>query len=220
MFLGHYAVALAAKKAAPGTSLGTLVAAAQFVDLLWPILVLIGIEHVRIDPGNTVVTPLDFFDYPVSHSLAGVLLWSVLGAGLYYVVRRQSRGALVVGLCVLSHWILDFITHRPDLPLWFTGTWKVGAGLWNSLPGTMVVEGGLYIAGVSLYLTSTRPKDAVGKGALWGLVGLLAVIGMVNYFSPPPPDVMAIGVVGNASWLFVLWAFWADRHRVALTPTL
>jgi hypothetical protein len=219
MFLGHYAVALAAKKAAPGASLGTLVAASQFVDLLWPVLVLLGIEHVRIDPGNTVVTPLDFADYPISHSLAGALLWSVLGAGLYYSIRRQGRGALVVGLCVLSHWILDFFTHRPDLPLWFAGTPKVGAGLWNSLPGTMIVEGGLFIAGTFLYLSATRAKDAIGKGALWGLLGVLAAISVVNYFSPPPPDVTAIAVVGNVSWLFVLWAFWVDRHRATLTPT-
>jgi hypothetical protein len=213
MFLGHYAVALAAKKAAPGTSLGTLFAAAQFVDLLWPVLVLLGIEHVRIEPGITAVTPLDFVDYPISHSLAGALLWSVLGAGLYFAVRRQTRGAVVVGLCVLSHWILDFITHRPDLPLWFTGAMKVGAGLWNSAPATMLVEGGLFIAGTYLYLSATRPEDKIGTGAIRGLLGVLAAISVMNYFSPPPPSVMAIAVVANASWLFVFWAFWADRHR-------
>jgi hypothetical protein len=213
MFLGHYAVALAAKKAAPRTSLGTLFAAAQFVDLLWPLLVLLGIEHVRIEPGNTAVTPLDFVDYPISHSLAGALLWAALGAGAYFAVRRQARGAVVVGLCVLSHWILDFISHRPDLPLWFTGTTKVGAGLWNSVPATMVVEGGLFVAGTALYLGATRANDTIGKVALWALLGVLAAIGVMNYFSPPPPDAMAVAVVANAAWLFVFWAFWADRHR-------
>jgi hypothetical protein len=215
MFLGHYAVAFAAKKASPRTSLGTLFLASQFVDLLWPVLLLLGIEHVRIEEGITAVTPLDFVDYPVSHSLAGALLWSAAGGALYYILRREKRGALVVGLCVLSHWVLDLLSHRPDLPLWFSGGVKVGAGLWNSVPGTILAEGALFVAGVAVYLTSTRSKDRVGTAALWSLVGILAVIGGLNYVTPPPPDVTSIAVVGNSLWFFVLWAFWADRHRTA-----
>jgi len=213
MFLGHYAVAFAAKKASPQTSLGTLFVASQFVDLLWPLFLLLGIEHVRIEEGITAVTPLDFVDYPISHSLAGALIWSVAFGALYYMLRRQKRGALVVGLCVLSHWFLDFLSHRPDLPLWFSGAMKVGAGLWNSVPGTILVEGGLFILGITLYLKSTRPKDKIGTAALWSLIGILVVIAGLNYVTPPPPNVMSIAIVGNVSWLFVLWAFWADRHR-------
>ena len=96
MFLGHYAVALGAKRAAPKTSLGTLVLAAQFIDLLWPVLLLLGFEHVRLDPGNTAVTPLDFYDYPITHSLTGVLVWAVVVGGVYFAIKRSWKSALVV----------------------------------------------------------------------------------------------------------------------------
>ena len=132
MFIGHYAVALGAKKISPTVSLGTLFPASQFIDLLWPIFLLLGLEHVRIDPGNTVFTPLDFYDYPISHSLLAVLGWS-LGFGLlYYAVQRSGRNALILGALVLSHWVLDFISHRPDLPLIPGMETRVGLGLWNS----------------------------------------------------------------------------------------
>ncbi len=117
MFIGHFALGFAAKKAAPAVSLGTLFLAAQFIDLLWPTLLLLGIERVEIDPGNTVVTPLNFVHYPVSHSLVAVALWACVLAALYMLIRRSVRGALVIGLLVVSHWILDLVTHRPDLPI-------------------------------------------------------------------------------------------------------
>jgi membrane-bound metal-dependent hydrolase YbcI (DUF457 family) len=215
MFIGHYAVALAAKKAAPRTSLGTLFVAAQLVDLLWPALLLLGLEHVRIDPGNTAVTPLDFYDYPITHSLAGAVLWSLLLGVLYHVIRRDVRGSLVVGACVFSHWILDFVTHRPDLPLWFTGTMRVGAGLWNSVAGTFVVEAGMFVAGVVMYLNTTRSRDRTGMYAFWSLIVMLFAIYCGNLLGPPPPDAGTIAVAGNAAWLFVLWAYWADSHRTA-----
>jgi membrane-bound metal-dependent hydrolase YbcI (DUF457 family) len=213
MFIGHYAVALAAKKAAPRTSLGTLFMAAQFVDLLWPSLLLLRLEHVRIDPGNTAVTPLDFYDYPITHSLAGVALWSLLLGVLYLAIKRDVRGAVVVGACVMSHWVLDFLTHRPDLPLWFTGSTRVGAGLWNSVAWTIVVEGGMFAAGIAIYIKATRSKDRTGVYAFWSLIAVLVAIYCVNLFGPPPPDAEAIAIAGNAAWLFVLWAYWADSHR-------
>ena len=215
MFIGHFAVALAAKKAAPRTSLGTLLMAAQLVDLLWPLFLLLGLEHVRIDPGNTAVTPLDFYDYPLTHSLAAAVLWSLLLGILYRLIRRDLRGAFVVGACVLSHWVLDFLTHRPDLPLWFTGSTRLGAGLWNSVAGTVVVEAGMFAAGVALYVRTTRRRDRTGSYAFWSLVAVLFAIYCVNLFGPPPPDPQAIAIAGNAAWLFVLWAYWADSHRTA-----
>jgi membrane-bound metal-dependent hydrolase YbcI (DUF457 family) len=215
MFIGHYAVALAAKKAAPRTSLGTLFLAAQFLDILWPLMLLAGLEHVRIDPGNTPFTPLDFYDYPITHSLAGALIWSLLFGGLYRLIRRDARGAVVVGACVFSHWVLDFITHRPDLPLWFTGSTRVGAGLWNSVGGTFVVEAGMYAAGVALYLKTTTRKDRTGVFAFWGLIVFLFAVYCANIFGPPPPDAGMIAIAGNAGWIFILWAYWADAHRTA-----
>ncbi len=217
MFLGHYAVALAAKKAAPDTSLGTLFIGAQFIDLLWPILLVAGVEHVRLDPGNTVVTPLDFYNYPFSHSLTGVVIWSVLVGGVYFAFRRHRRGALVLGAAVLSHWVLDLLAHRPDLPLTFSGEARAGFGLWNSLPFTLIVELGLFAAGVVFYLRATSAKDRVGSYALWALILVLAGIYLMNLFGPPPPNVEMIGIAGNAGWLFVLWAYWVDRHRSAVS---
>jgi membrane-bound metal-dependent hydrolase YbcI (DUF457 family) len=149
MFLGHFAIGFAAKRAAPRASLGTLFLAAQFIDLLWPLLVLAGIERVRIAPGITVVTPLDFEHYPWSHSLLMVLVWGVLFAGVYFLIRRDRRTSLVLGLAVVSHWVLDWLTHRPDLPL-APGAERVGLGLWNSFAGTLIVEVGLFALGVFL----------------------------------------------------------------------
>jgi len=214
MFIGHYAVALAAKKAAPRTSLGTLFMAAQFVDLLWPALLLLGLEHVRVDPGNTAVTPLDFYDYPITHSLAGAAAWSLLLGILYRVIRRDVRGSIVVGACVLSHWVLDFATHRPDLPLWFTGDTRVGAGLWNSFAGTVLIETGMFAAGVALYLRTTRRRDGTGLYAFWSLIVVIFALYCGNLLGPPPPDAGSIAIAGNGAWLFVLWAYWADSHRM------
>jgi hypothetical protein len=214
MFLGHFAVALATKRAAPKVSLGTLFAACQLPDLLWPPLVLVGAERVRIDPGNTPFTPLDFQSYPWSHSLALNLLWAVLAGAGYLAVRRDRGAAVWVGLVALSHWVLDWVSHRPDLPLWPGGP-KVGLGLWYSVPATLLVEAGLFALGVGMYLTATRARDRTGQYALWSLVALLAVIYAGSVLGPPPPSVHAIVVVGLALWLLVAWAAWADRHREA-----
>lgn len=209
MFIGHHAAAFAAKPLAPRVSLGVLFGAAIFLDLLWPILLLLGLEHVRIAPGITAFTPLDFTHYPITHSLAAALGWSV-AAGL--VFRR-----VIVGALVLSHWVLDFITHRPDLPLWPGGP-KVGLGLWYSVPGTVIVEVALFVVALWLwlYLRATRARDRVGSIALWALVIFLGLVYVTNFTSPPPGDVKAIGWVGLAQWLFVPWGIWIDRHREAV----
>jgi hypothetical protein len=206
MFIGHHAAAFAAKRFAPGVSLGTLFAAAILLDLVWPILLLLGLEHVRIAPGITAFTPLDFYDYPITHSLLAAIGWSVAFA---IVVRRQP---VIVGATVLSHWVLDFVTHRPDLPLWPGGP-KFGLGLWSSVPATIVVEVGLFAAALFVYLRMTRARDRAGRVSLWLLVAFLAMVYIGNIFSPPPPDTTAIGWAGLAQWLFVPWGFWIDRHR-------
>lgn len=213
MFVGHFAVALAAKKADPRISLGTLFLSAQLVDLLWPLFLLLGIEHVRIDPGNTAFTPLDFYDYPITHSLIGAFAWSAVMAALYYVIRRQARSSLIVALCVFSHWILDFVTHRPDLPLGFTGTTFFGLGLWNSVPWTITVELTLLLAGLTIYLVATVARDRIGSIGFWALIITLVGIYTANIVGPPPPSAGMVAIAGNAAWLFVLWAAWIDRHR-------
>jgi membrane-bound metal-dependent hydrolase YbcI (DUF457 family) len=212
MFIGHHAVGFAAKRFAPNISLGTMFLATLLLDLLWPLLLLADLEHVRIAPGNTAFTPLDFFDYPITHSLLTVLGWSLLAAIVYRVVRKDWRNAIVVGLGVLSHWVLDYVTHRPDLPLWPGGT-KVGLGLWNSVPGTIVVEVALFVVGLMLYVRATRAIDRTGSIALIALVAFLAIVYAANVVSPPPPNARMIGYAGLATWLFVPWGYWIDRHR-------
>jgi hypothetical protein len=215
MFMGHFGVALAAKKAAPKSSLGTLVFAAQFADLLWPVLLLFGIEQVRIVPGLLPVTPLDFTSYPVSHSLVRQFGWGALLAVVYFLLRRDARSAFLVGFLVPSHWLLDFIAHRPDLPI-YPGGPKYGLGMWNSLPLTILVEYALFAAGTAIYLSATRAKDRAGNLALWSLLGLLAVLYPASLFGPPPPNVQALAWSAIAIWLTVPWAAWADRHRRSL----
>lgn len=215
MFVGHFAAGFGAKAIHPKASLGTLFFAAQFVDLLWPFLLLIGMEHVEIAPGITEVTPLDFVSYPISHSLAAVLAWAIVVGGFYGAARRSLRGAAVIGLLVVSHWVLDAIVHRPDLRLYPGSSTLVGFGLWNSVAATLAVELGLLAIGLGFYLRVTAATDRIGSLALWGLVAFLLVISAANMFGPPPPTESAIAWAGHLQWLLVVWAFWVDRHRVA-----
>ena len=214
MFLGHFAVALGAKKAAPRASLGALVFGAQLADLLWPVFLLLGWEQVRIDPAATRVTPLDFVSYPYSHSLLAELLWG-LGIGLvYFAIRRNARAAIVVALCVPSHWLLDYISHRPDIPI-VPGGARYGLGLWNFPAATLAVELTLFAVGIALYLSATRAKDRIGHWALWSLLILLLAVYVGPSSSTPPPGERAIAFTTLALWLTVPWAAWADAHRSA-----
>ena len=211
MFLGHFAVALGAKKVAPEVSLGSLVLGAQLADMLWPIFLLLGWERVQIVPGVTRVTPLDFISYPYSHSLLAQLGWAAALGGIYYGIRRGARGAVVVGLCVPSHWFLDYISHRPDMPL-VPGGARYGLGLWNSLPATLSVEFALFAAGGIVYLSAVKLKDRAGRYALWSLLILLFLLYLGSVFGPPPPDTRVLAISALAIWLTVPWAAWADRH--------
>ena len=213
MFIGHFAVGLASKRVAPRASLGALMAAPLFLDLLWPIFLVAGLESVRIDPGNTAFTPLDLHDYPYTHSLGGAVVWSVLFAAVFFAVTKYRRGALVVAAGVFSHWVLDFVTHRPDMPLYPGSAVSVGLGLWNSRAGTVVVEVALFVAGLWIYLGTTRARNRRGAIALGALVGALALMYTSTVFGPPPPSVDFIKYGGLTAWLFVPWAWWIDRNR-------
>jgi hypothetical protein len=212
VFIGHFGAGLAAKALATRVSLGSLFLAAQLIDLLWPTLLLLGLERVRIAPGITAVTPLDFEHYPFTHSLAAVLLWGFLFGLAYLGLKRYPRGAIVLGALVVSHWLLDLVVHRPDLPL-YPGSAKVGLGLWDSVAGTLIVELAVFGLGAALYLKTTRSKDRIGAWALWSLLGFLLLVHLGNLLGPPPPSVTAVAWVGQAQWLLVLWGYWIDRHR-------
>jgi membrane-bound metal-dependent hydrolase YbcI (DUF457 family) len=214
MFIGHYAVAFAARRAAPRVSLGVLVTATSLLDLLWPVFLLLGWERVRIDPGNTAFTPLAFVHYPISHSLVAAAGWSVLCGLVYWGATRYRSGAVVVALVALSHWCLDAVAHRPDLPLYPGSRLRLGLGLWNSIPATLLLEGAMFAGAVWLYAAATRAKDAVGRYAFAGFVAFMVLTYAANLLGPPPPSWRAVAWVGLAAWLLPLWAQWFDRHRV------
>jgi len=215
MFIGHNALAFAAKRVAPKTSLGILTAAVMLVDLIWPIFLLLGIEHMRIEPGATKFTPLDLYDYPWTHSLLMGMVWGIAFGLLYWAITRYGRGAIIVALCVVSHWILDLIVHRPDLPLWPNGP-KFGFGLWNSPAATLIIESSMYIAGVWIYLAGSKPRDRIGSIGFWSFVVLLYAIYLSTAFGPPPPNVRVVAFMGLSGWLLPFWAAWFDRHREAI----
>jgi membrane-bound metal-dependent hydrolase YbcI (DUF457 family) len=217
MFLGHYGVAFAAKRVAPRTSLGALTFAAQFLDELWPILLLLGIEQVRIVPGLMTTSPLDFVYYPYSHSLLMAIVWGAIIGVVYYLLRRYGRGAWVMTALVVSHWLLDLPMHRPDLPLWpGASSPKLGWGWWNSVVLTYLMEFVIYAAGLSFYRLGTRARDRIGSWGFWIYAAVLPVLFVMSNGSPPPSE-RALAWSALAIWLFVPWAWWVDNHRVSRT---
>lgn len=213
MFIGHFALALGAKKAAPRASLGTMVLAAQWLDFLWPFFLLLHLEQVRIVPGITRFSPMDFVSFPYTHSLVAALGWGVLFGAVFYAVRRRGRDAIILGVLVFSHWVLDWLTHRPDLPL-YPGGPRVGLGLWNSVFGTLAVELLLFIVASVIYFGATRAQDRTGNWAMWAFLWFLLVMYFVASFIPQVPNERQVAWSALLMWLFVPWAYWIDRHRI------
>ncbi len=211
MFAGHLAVAFGAKSAAPKVPLSLLIGASFGIDILWPIFLLLGIESVAVDPGNTAFTALNFTSYPWSHSLVMVLGWGLLLGVVALRLGISRRGAVTTGLVVVSHWLLDWITHRPDLPLWPGGS-VTGLGLWNSLIGTYLVEGSFLALAVILYSRSVTFIGWQGRLAFYSLVLLVLFIWASQPFSPPPPDAQAIAFVGLTMLLLPFWGMWIEKN--------
>lgn len=216
MIVGHLAVAFAAKRVEPRVPLGAGVAAAYGLDLLWPLLLVLGVESVRIEPDATAFNDLDFQSYPWSHSLLMTLVWSGAAAVLARAVYGSWRIAGVIAALVTSHWVLDWVTHRPDLPLWPGGP-ELGLGLWYSLAGTYLAEGLLLLWGLRLYHSVSSSADQTGRWALYALVALTTLIWITQPLAPPPPSPTAIAVVGFALWLLPPWAHWIEKHRIVYT---
>ena len=213
MFIGHFGVGLAAKRIDSRPSLGTLFIASQFLDLLWPIFLLVGLEKVKIEPGNTAFTPLNFTYYPFSHGFLSVFLLSIIFGAVYFILKRNLKSSVLLGSLVLSHWILDLIVHRPDLPLIPWSHVKVGLGLWNSVILTLIVEGFIFIAGAYLYIKTTKAENKKGSIGLWSLIIFLVIVYLMNVFGPPPPSSDAIAIAGLSQWLLIIWAYWIDKNR-------
>ena len=221
MFIGHFGLAFALKRAEPRTSLGTLFVAVQGVDILWALFLLLGWEHVDIVPGLTPVSPLDFLDYPLTHSLLAALVWSGLFGAAYYSwpttdTSRHIKRTLVVMVAVASHWFLDLIVHVPDLPLLGNDSTKVGLGLWRNLPATIAVETLLLAGGVFILLRRPSRQHAPRPSRILALAGFLLVLYLGSVFGPPPPPVPRVAwmALGGAALLLAV-AIWADRPAAA-----
>ena len=213
MFVGHFAVGFVAKRAAPQVSLPVLFAAVSFLDILWPAFIVLGVEHARIVPGITEASPLDLYDFPWSHSLVTSLLWSALFAAPLFV-KRRTRDALIVAGCVFSHFVLDLVTHRPDMPLAPGVEAKYGLGLWNALVPAIVVEALLFAAGVFVYVQGTRATGRWGTIGLGAFVAVLTLSWLSGVFGPPPPS---IRMVAGTALVFIpitlLWSRAIDHAR-------
>lgn len=215
MFIGHFGIGLAAKAIDKKPSLGTLFFASQFIDLLWPILLIFGLEQVKLDLGNTAFTPLDFVYYPFSHSLISVCFLSCLFGAVYFLIKKNIKGSVLLGGLVMSHWVLDLITHRPDLPLTWSNDFKVGFGLWDSVLFTIIIEGGIFLIGSYLYLKNTQAKNRTGSISILSLLVFLIVMYLLNAFGPVPPSIEPIAYVGLSLWLLIAWGYWIDKNRIS-----
>ncbi len=213
MFIGHFAVAMAAKKFDRSTSLGVLFIAAQWLDLIWPLFLILGIEKADIDPDPHAVFPLIFTDYPYSHSLLAALLWAPILAVIYLMFKKYAKGAIVICLLVISHWALDLFVHIPDLPLTPFTEDKVGLGLWNYKYIELIVELLMFYIGIRMFLSVTVAKNKSGKISFALLVVFLLIVHLANTFGPPPEDIEPVALLGLAQWLLVLWAYQVDKNR-------
>jgi hypothetical protein len=211
VFVGHLAVAVAGKRYRPELGLGWYVGAATTADLLWPLFLLAGIERVSIVPGATAFNPLVFDSYPWSHSLLMLLLWGLLLGALAWWRSGSTPAALIVAALVVSHWVLDFVTHAPDMPLWPGASPRLGLGLWNSVAGTWIVEGALWLGALFVYLRARRPARWIGTIALWSLVLISTPMWALGPWAPPPPSPLALGQFALIGWLMIPWSALADR---------
>jgi hypothetical protein len=211
MFVGHLAVGLVSKRLAPKASLIWFFVAVNLVDLIWPILLLADVEHTRVVPGATAFTPFIFDWYPWTHSLLMGVAWATALAAVARVADVSARAAWIIAAGVLSHWVLDFVTHAPDLTLWPGADHGYGLGLWNSIPATFVIEGTMWIAAITLYLRARRPDGWQGGLALWSFIVVSTVLWASGPFSPPPPDERSLAWAAMVGWVVVPWAWWIDR---------
>jgi hypothetical protein len=217
MFIGHLGVGLAAKSVAPRASLGVLLFASQTLDILCGIFMVTGVERMKVTPGITRMTPLEFLSYPWSHGFLMSVVWSCLAAILAARLYHERRMGFLVGALVFSHWVLDWVSHIPDLPLLFDGSPKTGLGLWNNLAGTLLAEFGLFAGGAFAVVWSTRSRDRLGSWAFSSFVLFFAGLFLLNHFGPQPPAGIPQQLLALPILVFVLllpWGNWIEKHRM------
>jgi hypothetical protein len=216
MFVGHYGPAFAATAAKKSIPLWVVFIAVQLVDVLWAIFVLLGIEKVRIVPGFTATNPLDLYYMPYTHSLIGAILWSIAAGIVYYFLRKVDgwSAAALVGGAVFSHWALDWLVHRPDLPL-YDNAFKVGLGLWNYPVFAFLLEIAILFGGMYLYLKATESTSRIGRYGMvvFGLVML--VVQSIVFFGPPPSSDKAAATTALVFYfVFAGVTYWLEKQRV------
>jgi hypothetical protein len=224
MFLGHYGVAYALKRWEPRLSLGTLFLSVGLVDTAWSIFIITGWERARIVPGLTPANPIEFLSYPLTHSLLAGLLWGAIAGAVTYTwpTRDTSRHhwikAAVVALAVLSHWFLDLIVHLPDLPLTSDSSPKFGLGLWKNLPLTITLEFVIFLGGLVLYLQMRSKANGEETWKALVVAAVLAIFYLAATFSPPPPSMRAVGIMGLIGTLLIAAMGWWSDRRVKPIP--
>ncbi|MBS1598161.1 MAG: hypothetical protein JST75_08035 [Bacteroidetes bacterium] len=209
MFIGHFGLGLASKKVDKRVSLGTYFLAAQFLDLIWPVFLLLSWEKAEPIPNGPPLENLNFVSYPYSHSLFFALIWGLIFSIVHYVRKKEIKTAIFLGFLVVSHWILDFFTHVPDLPLVPWSNYKVGLGLWDHEAATIIIESLMLVAGIAIFLKNTL----LSKKAYASLfIELLLLVGIYvsSLFSPPPTSIDMLAKFALALWLFIVWAYLID----------
>lgn len=218
MFIGHYGPSFACKAWKPVVPLWVLFVAVQLVDIVWAVLVLLGIEKVRIVPGITATNPFDLYYMPFTHSLPGAIFWSVGAAVVYRAVAPAQKwtAAVIVGGAVFSHWVLDLVVHRPDLPL-YDDAYKVGFGLWNYPAIAFLLEIALLFGGIAFYLRVTEPIDVIGRYGMT-VLGLFAVVLQAYvFFGPPPVSDTAFALTALVLYFaFAVLVYWLEGKRSSI----
>jgi len=220
MFVGHFAVGLAAKPIAPRVSLAILILSAVLADALWIAFFTAGLERVVIEPGIMATNSLNLVSVPFSHGLVMDVVWAVVLGGIYFGARRDSRGAWMIVAVVLSHWILDVVSHRPDMPLAPGIDLRFGLGLYNSRMATFLVEGTLWFTALVVYVRATRPRGRSGVYGFWLTIAILTALWLVSLRGDPPPSLFVLAVF-NVILVAVIqaWSAWMDRARTLKSAT-
>jgi len=216
MFVGHYGPSFAGTALKKSIPLWVLFVAVQLLDVFWSLFVILGIEKVRIVPGITRTNPLDLYYMPYTHSLDGAMVWALAGGIVYWLFRRADGwgGAAVVSAAVFSHWILDLLVHRPDLPL-YDNRLKIGLGLWKFPATALAIELALLFGGMYLYLRTTEAVSGAGRYGMVAFGFVMACVQVALFFGPPPSSDRAAAITALTLYaVFAAAAYWLEKKRV------